>query len=135
MSKEDCKDFLEGFRSKDISFCKGKEGCIAAINLDEKLAGDAVTKDAIITLKAIENSDTSLCEKIQIKEPPGLIQACQAIIIGNLNICQQCEGVLRFRDDYCNWLGRKIEEQYYKKEIQRLGGAYEKKREFGEEEP
>jgi len=103
--------FVGSFKNKDDSVCASTEepqNCKALINLDERMAVDWRTSNQIIFMKALKNSDANLCYKLA-NDPRGIdiVEACKAMVTGNMGICEQCQGVSDFKEAYCDYQSRK----------------------------
>jgi len=121
-----CRGFVQAFKASNTSICEGNKKCIDVIKL---ASGPDVAPDAsvtITTMKAVRDSQVSLCDSIIDSESTSFKENCRALASGNINICTECSGFVNFKNNYCEWLGRKIE---LKKagSISKEGKAYEKK--------
>ncbi|MDP2905748.1 MAG: hypothetical protein Q8O22_05545 [Candidatus Omnitrophota bacterium] len=98
-------DFVRAFNKGDDSICGASQNCRAVIKQDERMADDALTKNLIIFIKAVKNSDAELCGRLN-DNPQGRIlelsQTCRALVLANEKACLECDGAKQAIEAYCN---------------------------------
>ena len=126
---ENYKDFISGYKRKDDTVCgSGTQSvhCKAVINLDDQSAPDWKTKNFIILMNAVKNSDLTQCNLLSDDPVAGRTSvSCRALLNNSLEICEQCRGFDTLRASYCDWLGNKSQAEYDNKDIKSEGGTNE----------
>lgn len=106
-----CRNYIQAFVNKDISFCEGdKTLCIPMVNLDETSMQDSRMKTYILMLKAYKYSSINWCERIQ--DSAGYTgyaskEICKFLVTRKKGICEQCPGLENFKASYCSEFDKK----------------------------
>ncbi|MBW2044484.1 MAG: hypothetical protein JRI96_06300 [Deltaproteobacteria bacterium] len=96
-----CRILSEAFTKNDASFCKklksrsARRECEAIATLNSGLRPE--WSDEITYIKALKEFDERYCGQIKDES---LNRECRAYITGKEEICEECEGFIKFRDKY-----------------------------------
>lgn len=110
MSVQKTKEFAHAWLKDDTSFCdvfsndpKKYSRCKAGISGNSKFcqSSEPLCINRAIYINAIKTSDIKKCEEIKGDEYQRIKLICKLVIAGDAKICEESNGFIEFRNDYC----------------------------------